>query len=85
MWVSQLAKSFGMNLNKLCEVTGYSRQYLHLVLNNKNSVCSRRWNAAMNNLENHVINQCYMSIKKAEEEKECRINLISKLRELGKK
>lgn len=49
--LSKIAKSFGMNVNELCEFTGYTRQALHQTLDGNNGIYGSRMHAVLKLLQ----------------------------------
>ena len=76
MKLLEIARGLGMNVNQLCEFTGYSRQGLHQFLNQKSKVNPRIINA----LELHICQQYNREIKEAEEARRNRLEILEMLR-----
>lgn len=77
MTVSELAKTFGLSVNQLSEMTGYTRQGLYnLVKTGKKTFRSK---TLINELYAYTDSQYRQDIEKAEQTKNDRLILITSL------
>lgn len=81
MTVKEIAKSFGLKVNELASISGYSKQGLYDVIEDRNNINIKRFNAFLDHLQFISDSIHEQDIAQARIEKNERDNLIKELKE----
>lgn len=79
MKVKQLADAFGVKVNDLEKITGYTRQRLWAILNEETDVNAKKFNTAIIRLKARSKMMYENDIKTAETQRDIRERLLSEL------
>ena len=75
MKLKEYAAAFGMSVEDLCVLTGYSRQGLNEIIHGRSTKESDQRRAARRKLNTYTIDQCTRQIWEAQETRDQRIKL----------